>query len=308
MHRSLVQQVAELVEVVLFVGEVRQAVECRLVSLVRQCSQGLAIRSYEAHGADGRPCPRGRVKREDGDVLTIGGLARYTGVTVKAIRVYHAKGLLAEPPRDASGYRRYGAQHVIDLIKIRTLAEAGVPLARIHEIRTTSADEAGRALREVDDALSAKIGALAETQRRLRRLASGELPALPAQVSGYLERLASHGFSARWVAMLTDLWILTFRTHPDAALALFADQADAAEDPEQLQIFLDYDRAFDLDPDDPRIDELATRIVAATRARYSSREMPELPSSDIPTLVQEAVTDASPAWRRLDLLVRRRLP
>ena len=241
-------------------------------------------------------------------MLTIGGLAKYTGVTVKTIRVYHAKGLLPEPGRDASGYRRYGAQHVIDLIKIRTLAEAGVPLARIREIRTSPAGDAARALREVDAALSARISALAETQRRLRRLAGGDLPALPAEVSAYLERLTSQGFSARWVAMLTDLWILTFTTHPEVALVLFADQANAAEDPEQLQIFLDYDRAFDLDPDDPRIDQLAARMVTATRARYSVRKMPDLPSGEIPALVQSAVTDASPAWRRLDYLVRSHLP
>ena len=33
-----------------------------------------------------------------------GQLADYVGVTVRAIRHYHQRGLLAEPPRDASGY------------------------------------------------------------------------------------------------------------------------------------------------------------------------------------------------------------
>ena len=46
-------------------------------------------------------------------------------MSIKTIRVYHDKGLLAEPGRDASGYRRYNAQDAIDLIKIRTLAEEG---------------------------------------------------------------------------------------------------------------------------------------------------------------------------------------
>jgi DNA-binding transcriptional MerR regulator len=68
-------------------------------------------------------------------VITIGQLARYIGVSTKTIRVYHAKGLLPEPSRDSSGYRRYTAQHAIDLIKIRTLAEAGVPLARIRDLQ-----------------------------------------------------------------------------------------------------------------------------------------------------------------------------
>ncbi|WP_399448811.1 MerR family transcriptional regulator [Streptomyces sp. WAC01280] len=60
-------------------------------------------------------------------------------VSIKTIRVSHDKVLLPEPDRDASGYRRYGAGDVIDLIKIRTLAEAGVPLARIRDQGTVNA-------------------------------------------------------------------------------------------------------------------------------------------------------------------------
>jgi len=73
-------------------------------------------------------------------MLTIGQLASYTGVTVRAVRHYHQIGLLAEPGRDASGYRSYGATDVVRLIKIRTLAEAGVPLSRVAEL--LEADEA----------------------------------------------------------------------------------------------------------------------------------------------------------------------
>ncbi len=60
-------------------------------------------------------------------MITIGQLAAYAGVTIKAVRHYHQRGLLAEPPRDSSGYRRYSARHAIDLVKIKTLAEAGPP-------------------------------------------------------------------------------------------------------------------------------------------------------------------------------------
>lgn len=63
-------------------------------------------------------------------MLTISELASYAGVTVRAVRHYHAKGLLPEPHRDHSGYRGYDAGAVVELIRIRTLAEAGVPLAR----------------------------------------------------------------------------------------------------------------------------------------------------------------------------------
>src|SRR3978361_424556 len=63
-------------------------------------------------------------------MLTISQLASYAGVTVRAVRHYHAKGLLPEPERDHSGYRRYDAAAVVELIRIRTLADAGVPLSR----------------------------------------------------------------------------------------------------------------------------------------------------------------------------------
>lgn len=58
-------------------------------------------------------------------MLTISELASYAGVTVRAVRHYHAKGLLPEPERDRSGYRRYGGDAVVDLIRIRTLAGPG---------------------------------------------------------------------------------------------------------------------------------------------------------------------------------------
>ena len=64
-------------------------------------------------------------------MLTISQLARYAGVTVRAVRHYHAKGLLPEPGRDHSGYRRYDAAAVVELVKIRTLADAGIPLSRV---------------------------------------------------------------------------------------------------------------------------------------------------------------------------------
>ncbi|MFD1047876.1 MerR family transcriptional regulator, partial [Kibdelosporangium lantanae] len=64
-------------------------------------------------------------------MLTISQLAATAGVTVRTVRHYHQVGLLSEPERDASGYRRYTAQAAVDLIRIRTLADAGVPLARI---------------------------------------------------------------------------------------------------------------------------------------------------------------------------------
>jgi DNA-binding transcriptional MerR regulator len=238
-------------------------------------------------------------------LITIGQLARYAGVTTKTIRVYHDKGLLAEPDRDASGYRRYTAQEAVDLIKIRTLAEAGVPLARIRSLKTAPDEAFQHALSEIDDDLSTRIRNLRHTQRRLRELASSETRLLPAKVDRHVQQLANLGFSERWVTLQRDLWILVFATHPDIADALFQDQAQQLNDPKLRQIYLDYDCAYDLDPQDPFLIDLARRIIDATRDRYGTGDLPgQATGSQIPQLIQSAVNASSSAWKRLDLLIR----
>lgn len=257
-------------------------------------------------------CPWGKVNRRalrnNVEVITIGQLAHYAGVTTKTIRVYHQKGLLPEPGRDASGYRRYTAQHAVKLIKIRTLAEAGVPLASIRELDAVTGDDFATALLRIDEGLTARIRKLRQAQRRLRQLAAGNLQLLPAEVANHLQELPRLGFSTRWVALETDLWILVFATHPGAAPDLFQDQAQALTDPHLRQIYLDYDQAHDLDPSDPRLDNLASRIVDASTARYQPDGPPgQNVNSEVPALIQGAVNELSPAWKRLDHLIRTQL-
>ncbi|GGX54183.1 MerR family transcriptional regulator [Streptomyces noursei] len=241
-------------------------------------------------------------------MITIGQLARYIGVSTKTIRVYHDKGLFPEPDRDASGYRRYDAKDAIDLIKIRTLAEAGVPLSRIKDLRSATDEEFQQALREIDDNLTTRICDLQATQGRLRELAVGHLAPLPTEVTTHLQCLARWGFTPRWLDLQRDLWILVFATHPDRAITLFHDQAETLADPALRQLFLDYDHAHDLNADDPRIDNLARRIAKAIRDRYRPNELPELDAaSAIPALIQDTVNASSPAWQRLDTLIRAQL-
>ena len=146
---------------------------------------------------------------------------------------------------------------------------------------------------------------LRQTRERLRRLAAGRLTPLPHEVTAHLEELTRWGFTSRWVALQRDLWILVFVTHPDSAGALFGDQVETLNDPAFRRLFLDYDRAHDLDADDPEIEDLARRIVEATRVRYESAAPPAVDAaSEIPALIQGTVNDSSPAWRRLDALLR----
>ncbi|HEX7263085.1 MAG TPA: MerR family transcriptional regulator, partial [Candidatus Dormibacteraeota bacterium] len=107
-------------------------------------------------------------------MITIGQLAAYAGVTIKAVRHYHKRGLLEEPPRDSSGYRRYTAQHAVDLVKIKTLAEAGVPLARVKELLGASPERFAVAITEVDRSLQARAKELRRTRERIARLNGGD--------------------------------------------------------------------------------------------------------------------------------------
>lgn len=66
--------------------------------------------------------------------LTIGELSRRTGIAVKTLRFYSDEGLLPPAGRTRGGYRLYGPADLARLDLIRTLREAGTPLATIRSV------------------------------------------------------------------------------------------------------------------------------------------------------------------------------
>src|SRR5664279_2189663 len=192
-------------------------------------------------------------------VITIGQLAGYAGVSIKAVRHYHQRGLLAEPPRDASGYRRYTAREAIDLVKVRTLAEAGVPLARIKELLTAEPDHFAAAISEIDHDLEQRAEELTRARQRIVQLRGGDRLFVSAEVADFLDRLHQLGVSRPTIEMERDLWLLIQSVSPRQAAGWIADKRDAIDDPEFRAIYLDYDAAFAWSPDDPRLPELADR-------------------------------------------------
>ena len=109
-------------------------------------------------------------------MLSIGRLADYVGVTPRAIRHYHALGLLPEPERTASGYRSYDAQAVVDLQRIKVLTDAGVPLARVQELMDAGPPALRAAVAKLDAELAAPIPALRHTMTWLAGGAPGGAP------------------------------------------------------------------------------------------------------------------------------------
>nr|WP_314141381.1 MerR family transcriptional regulator [uncultured Rhodococcus sp.] len=63
--------------------------------------------------------------------MRIGSLADAAGTTPRTVRHYHRLGLLGEPRRLSNGYREYTIDDVVRLMRIRWLADAGMPLGAI---------------------------------------------------------------------------------------------------------------------------------------------------------------------------------
>ena len=242
----------------------------------------------------------------DRRMITIGRLAGYAGVTIKAVRHYHRLGLLREPARDPSGYRRYTADHAIALIKIKTLAEAGVPLARVKELLAADPQQFAVAMAEIDRTLKKKAEELRRTRERIAQLSGGDRLFVSAEVAGYLERLRELGVSERTVLMERDGWILMQSVSPEQAAGWMAEKVEAIDDPEFRAIYLEYDAAFGWAPDDRRLERLAARSHRWLSNRQGRRK-PSKQSAPDPALVQLVGTfvgTSSPAWERLGEIAR----
>jgi DNA-binding transcriptional MerR regulator len=178
-------------------------------------------------------------------MLTISQLAAYAGVTVRAVRHYHQIGLLPEPERDRSGYRTYDAAAVVRLIRIHTLADAGVPLARVQELLDASAEEFANGVQEIDKKLRAEVRRLQGNRKRIAMLAAGEQLALPQSVLGYLDRLRGLGVEERYIAQERDAWIMVAAHVPHLIDAVIAKKHEDLDDPDMM-------RLYHLVNDDPR--------------------------------------------------------
>lgn len=170
-------------------------------------------------------------------MLTISKLAAYAGVTVRAVRHYHQIGLLPEPERDHSGYRTYDAAAVVRLIRIHTLAAAGVPLTRVQELLDAGPEEFADGVREIDKELRAEIRQLQGTRKRLARLAAGEHLALPRSVVNYLDRLRGLGVEEWYIELERDAWILVAAQVPDQIDAVIAKKHEELSDPDMVRLY-----------------------------------------------------------------------
>lgn len=243
-------------------------------------------------------------------MLTISQLASYAGVTVRTVRHYHQIGLLAEPERDHSGYRSYDTAAVVRLIRIRVLADAGIPLARVQELLVASPDEFARAVTEIDKALSAAIRRLQSNRSRIAKLAAGDHLALPKIVLDYLDRLRRLGVGEAYIELERDAWIMLAAQDPTSIDAVIAEKnRQLDEDPDMTRLYRLLGSAPEWPPDDPRVVELAD-LVEQLRIRAVERGELEMGSADqtdpVMALLDAAMTESAPVARELLAILEQR--
>ena len=109
--------------------------------------------------------------------------ARRLGISVKALRLYEERGLLA-PVRSAAGWRVYGPREMARAAEIVALRDLGLPLAQVARVLGDNAFGLEAVLLAQEARLEGEARRLAESLERIRALraalAKGEAPAFAA--------------------------------------------------------------------------------------------------------------------------------
>lgn len=124
-------------------------------------------------------------------------MADLAGTTTRTVRYYHRVGFLPVPPVVA-GHRDYGIEHLARLLRIRWLAESGIPLGKIPQILPEQPDHPIDAI-EADllatrAQIEARMAVLRDHCERIDRLVarvrSGEvLSPLPVVLEHFYNRI-----------------------------------------------------------------------------------------------------------------------
>lgn len=172
-------------------------------------------------------------------LLTIGELARRSGVPVRTLRFWSDEGVLPETDRSGGGYRRYDARAVARLDLVRTLRELGLGLDEVRAVL-----EQRRELPHIAAAHVAAIDArirILRTQRAICTLLARDGSTDPARKATIVNDLARLSAEQRQI-MIDEFVDATFAgTDPDApgagiAAGMRTLPAELPDDPSTEQV------------------------------------------------------------------------
>lgn len=193
--------------------------------------------------------------------MRIGELAALVGVSTRAVRHYHRRGLLPEPKRLTNGYRSYELRDVVVLARIRRLTELGLTLDEVRDALGDSRD-LHEILVELDNDLAEQEARLRARRTRLADLIERTRPhpddAVTPELLALLDDLSDRGtpladLERDLFALLDVVATPTDRTRTIAALQAHPPREDLAERLTALSTAA---------ADDPRVPALAAEIAA----------------------------------------------
>jgi hypothetical protein len=162
----------------------------------------------------------------------------------------------------------------VRLIKIRTLANAGVPLSHIGQMLQADAPTFAEAVRRIDSHLRDEIERLETSRKQIAQLAAGDSLALPPEVISYLDRLREIGASERMVEGERDGWILVAARWPEYIREVIAGKHAQLDDPQLVRLYRVLSEILESDAvDDPRLEEAADIMAGLAEQAYASGEL-----------------------------------
>jgi DNA-binding transcriptional MerR regulator len=149
------------------------------------------------------------------------------------------------------------AAAIVELIRIRTLADAGVPLSQVKDLLAADEQEFAAAVADIDRRLCTEIRERQRHRGRIAQLAAGDSLALPPEAVAYLDHLRQVGVSERVICGERDAWILVAAQMPEQMPTLMALKRAQLDNPTVIEIYHDIDEAIDWPPDHPGLAPLA---------------------------------------------------
>ncbi|HWO59088.1 MAG TPA: MerR family transcriptional regulator [Umezawaea sp.] len=219
--------------------------------------------------------------------VKIGDAAAFAGTTPRAIRHYHEIGLLPEPERGGDGRRRYGHDDMTRLLWIRKMADADISLDDMRAAFGEAQDKAldiESVLSRLEETLAAQEAAIKRRRAAVQRLQAvgnplgllselvtdrlSHLPPGALRPSDLDALLVTERIFGPLGATIQAGTFIVLATHPD--LRAEEDRLEAAE------------AALDdgVEPDDPRVEELAVQRCAHQMALNQAIEAAGLDAAE----------------------------
>jgi DNA-binding transcriptional MerR regulator len=198
----------------------------------------------------------------------------------------------------------------VSLIKIRTLADAGVPLAQVGQMLQADAPAFAEAVHRIDSHLREEIERLETSRQQIAQLAAGDSLALPPEAISYLGRLREIGVSERVVEGERDGWILVAARWPDHIREVIAAKHAQLDDPQLVRVYRVLSELSEGDPgDDSRLEEVADMMAGLFEQADAAGELNlcEAVHDDLGIGVLDALAvESDPRMERLLDLMRER--